>query len=228
MTAAKLRLAADNQFVVYVNGRQMGTGNGWQQTVAVDLAPGLQPGDKRAGHRGHECDRQGKPRGIDRLLRDHARQWPNTCRHRLTKRGRPATARCRSGRPPTSMIATGTPRESWSRVVSGPWGELDGEHGLTLSPVASNPFVGRFSLPADWLADDLRVCVEADELAPEGAAAVTLNGHEVGGFIGKPYRLDITARVQPGENRLVLKPFAPRRVNIVVYPRAAVAGNRKD
>jgi hypothetical protein len=90
---------------------------------------------------------------------------------------------------------------------------------LTLSPVMADPFVGRFVLPADWSLDELRVCVELEGLAPEAAAAITVNGEQSGGFIGKPYRLDITQHVHPGENTITIEPFAPKQANIVAYDK---------
>jgi hypothetical protein len=100
----------------------------------------------------------------------------------------------------------------------GPWGAFDGRRGMTVSPLAAaDPFRGRFVLPADALSNKHRVYVEMDDL-PDTSAAVTVNGTYAGGVIGKPSRLDITARVKTGENNLVIEPLTPKSVRIVVYP----------
>ncbi len=119
-------------------------------------------------------------------------------------------------RPPTPSQVD-APQEL-VKAGNGPWGDLDDGRELTPSPVKSDPFVGRFVLPADWLDDNTRICVVADQIVPETAAAITVNGQPAGGFIGKPCRLDITSWVSSGENRIALEPFAPRSVQIVAYP----------
>ena len=205
----------------------MGAGSGWQQTVPVDLAPALQPGDNVLAIAATNATDKASPAGL-------IGYYEITLDNGQTLVGAIDKTWMACDREMPGWTTTDFDDRAWEtarelvKSGEGPWGELDGEHGLTMSPVASNPFVGSFNLPANSLADDLRVCVEAEKLAPEGAAAIALNGQDVGGFIGKPYRLDITARVHPGENRIVLQPFAPRRVSIVVYPRAAATGSRQD
>ena len=50
----------------------------------------------------------------------------------------------------------------------------------------------------------------------EKSAAVTVNGAYAGGFIGAPYRVDITRTVKPGANTLEAKPFR------LVHPKVVV------
>ena len=50
----------------------------------------------------------------------------------------------------------------------------------------------------------------------ENSAAVTVNGAYAGGFIGKPYHVDITRAVKPGANTLEAKPFRLTHPKIVV------------
>ncbi len=56
-----------------------------------------------------------------------------------------------------------------------------------------------------------------DELTPEAAASVTVNGAFAGGFIGKPLRLDVTRFLKPGSNTIRMEPFAPKSARLVVY-----------
>ena len=45
---------------------------------------------------------------------------------------------------------------------------------------------------------------------------MTVNGAYAGGFIGAPYRVDITKFVKPGANTLEAKPFRLTHPKIVV------------
>jgi hypothetical protein len=86
-----------------------------------------------------------------------------------------------------------------------------------VAPAASDPFVGEVDIPESWLKPGLRVCLEADAIAPEAATAVRVNDRYAGGFIGEPFRLEITSYLQPGKNQIVMQPFAPQEVRVVAY-----------
>jgi len=62
-----------------------------------------------------------------------------------------------------------------------------------------------------------RVYVELDELAPEAAASISINGKYAGGFIGKPFRLEVTQHLKPGTNSIKIAPFAPKTARLLVY-----------
>jgi hypothetical protein len=85
--------------------------------------------------------------------------------------------------------------------------------------VSSDPFVGHCELPADLKLEQTRVFLEMDEIAPEEAARVTVNGQYAGGFIGKPLRLEVTRHVKSGTNTIVIEPFAPKNVRLTFYPK---------
>lgn len=214
--SAKFRLAADNEFVLYVNGQPMGDGSGWQQTVLVDFAHALRPGVNVlaiAATNGAESANPAGLIGYYEIILDKAPKL--------------------AGRIDRTWKATDTKMEQWAAVDfddrgwnaaheivkfgGGPWGELDGKNLLTVSPVASDPFFGHFLLPSGWLNGNRRIVLEAEGIEPEGIAAVKINGRYRGGFIGKPYRIDITAHVRVGENAIQLDPFAPQQVRIVAY-----------
>ena len=90
---------------------------------------------------------------------------------------------------------------------------------LTVAPAASDPYVGVCELPADVDLESSRVYVEMDELLPEAAARVTVNGAYVGGFIDKPFRLELTRHLKHGKNTLIIEPFAPKAIRLTVYPK---------
>ena len=64
--------------------------------------------------------------------------------------------------------------------------------------------------------DGARVYLVCDGTEGERSAAVTVNGVYAGGFIGAPYRVDITRMVKPGANTLEAKPFRLTHPKIVV------------
>ena len=85
------------------------------------------------------------------------------------------------------------------------------------SPVEANPFNGTCTIPADLDLAKARVYLEVDDLTPEAAASVTVNGRYAGGFIGKPLRLNVTRFLKPGPNTIRLDAFAPRSARLVIY-----------
>jgi hypothetical protein len=46
---------------------------------------------------------------------------------------------------------------------------------------------------------------------------VTINDGFAGGFIDKPFRLDVTRHLRPGTNTFRIEPFAPRTVRLAVH-----------
>ena len=95
-----------------------------------------------------------------------------------------------------------------------PWGMLAGQ--VTLSPVKADPFFGHCEISKASLKKS-RIYLEVGALAPELAARVTVNGKDAGGFIGKPFRLDVTRLLKTGANSITITPFAPKSARLVVY-----------
>ncbi len=90
---------------------------------------------------------------------------------------------------------------------------------LTLSPVKADPFLGHCHLANADLKQG-RIYLELGALAPETAARIAVNGSRVGGFIGKPARLEISRHLKPGANTFRIEPFAPESVRLVIGPDA--------
>ena len=100
------------------------------------------------------------------------------------------------------------------RYGQGVWGKL-GVSKITRSPFAESVASSlSFTLPA--LKAGERVYLACDEVEGEKSAAVTVNGAFAGGFIGAPYRLDITKAVKCGANTLEMKPFRAKSPRIVI------------
>ncbi len=98
-------------------------------------------------------------------------------------------------------------------------GEIAAGRQYTASPVDDDSFEGTVEIPADVDRKNSRICLELDELSPEAAASITVNGSFAGGFIGKPFRLDVTRHLKAGTNTIKISPFSPKTARLVAYPR---------
>jgi len=87
----------------------------------------------------------------------------------------------------------------------------------TASPVAADPFEATCTVPVDLDLTKSRIYLEVDGLTPEEAASITVNGTHAGGFIGKPFRLDVTKHLKTGPNTIRMEPFSPKSARLVAY-----------
>jgi hypothetical protein len=87
------------------------------------------------------------------------------------------------------------------------------------SPNAASPFSGKCHVPNDIDLTKTRICIDMEDLTDEASARVTVNGNYAGGFIGKPYRLDVTKHLHHGENLVRIEPFAPKSVRLVLLEK---------
>ena len=108
----------------------------------------------------------------------------------------------------TPVVIEGAEKES-------PATSLGSASKITRSPFAESVATElAFALPE--LKSGERVYFACDDVEGEKSAAVTVNGAYAGGFIGKPYRLDITKAVETGANTLETKPFRLKNPRIVI------------
>jgi hypothetical protein len=87
------------------------------------------------------------------------------------------------------------------------------------SPCAGVAFQGEVTLVEGAVKPGQRaylVCEMAEDAA-EDAAAVRVNGAYAGGFIGKPYRVEVTRHLKPGCNTVRIEPFAVDKVRVEIY-----------
>ena len=209
---ATMRLTADNAFVLFVNGEEAASGSRWEEAETADLAPYLHAGENVFLIKATNGADTPNPAGlIGRYSIAFTSDAPiEGC---IDKTWEATKDDLSAG---DADAAKWAPAQECVRMGAGPWG-APGRAKLTLSPVKGDPYEGAFTLPAAWLADDRRIFLEAEGIAPEGAAAIHLNGAYAGGFIGQPYRLEITKAVKAGENSITIAPFAPQKVKIVAY-----------
>ncbi len=91
------------------------------------------------------------------------------------------------------------------------------QNKLTRSSARADIFFGQASLPAGLDLAQSRVILELDGIKPEAAASITVNGVYAGGFIGQPFRLEVTRHLKPGNNSIKIAPFAPQTARLLVY-----------
>lgn len=107
----------------------------------------------------------------------------------------------------------------WVSATTSGRGAIPGYRLYTFSPVILDEFRGNFDIPSDLKTGKYSVYLETDKILPEAAANVKINGKYVGGFIGKPLRIDVTKYMKKGLNTLLIDPFAPESVNIVILKK---------
>lgn len=87
------------------------------------------------------------------------------------------------------------------------------------SPCAGVAFQGEVVVPEGAVKPGQRaylVCAMA-EGAAEDAVAARVNGAYAGGFIGRPYRVEITRQLKAGRNTVRVEPFPVSQVRIELY-----------
>lgn len=86
----------------------------------------------------------------------------------------------------------------------------------TAGPVEADPFDGTCEIPAGVDLAASRIYLELAGLKPEAAARITVNGQYAGGFIDKPFRIDVTKHLKAGSNSIRIEPFAPESATLVI------------
>jgi len=212
---------ADNHFVLFVNGAEAGksdaSGEGWRDPVELDVSSFLRAGANQLALAAVNATDAASPAGAVGVLTI------------AFERGDPAVFRLDA-----SWKAGKERRGGWTEAAfddsswpaamivapfgGGPWGVLGGGR-LTLSPVKADPYLGHADIPADVDLARSRIYIEMEELAPEAAARVTVNGKDAGGFIGAPLRLPVTRFLVPGRNTIRIEPFAPPAARLTIHAR---------
>lgn len=199
---AHITFACDNAAIVRVNGREIarrsaGTPpsySGWTTPGHVSFT--LRPGDNTLEVL------------ADNVVPGYAGFVATILSPTITRRTGEATwtvAR-RNETPvvPASLCAYG----------AAPWYTLPRTESTTSPFAESVTTTCAFTLPD--LKPGERVYFVCDGTEGEKSAALTVNGVFSGGFIGAPFRTEITASVRPGANSLCAKPFTIHNPRIVI------------
>jgi hypothetical protein len=216
MTAARFALAADNEALLLINGREAGQSSEWSRSSDMDIAALLKPGRNQLAICAKNGTHEPNPAGL-------------IGRYEIVfESGAPL-----SGRIDETWRASDKEQAGWeqgtfddrawpqAKVVAaygnGPWGRVDTRQGVTLGYAVADIFHGKCTIPSDLDLEKARIYLVLDEVAPEAAANITVNGTFAGGFIGAPLRIDVTARLRPGANTFTITPFAPKSAKLLVY-----------
>ena len=207
---ANMVFACDNAAFVRVNGREVakqetGSDNsGWRTPTAVKFS-------LKAGVNDIEVLADNVLPGAAGFVA--AIQWPGG----VLRTSPGATSDHASSSDWTVERAGETPVQPLAicRYGGGVWKKLGQSGRVTASPFAES-IATELAFTLSALKPGERVYLACDDVGGEKSAAVTVNGAFAGGFIGKPYRLDITKSVKAGANTLETKPFRLKNPRIVV------------
>jgi len=212
--AASFFLTADNAFELFVDGQSAGAGSEWQHLETLDLGAHLHAGENLLAIAATNAGSGLNPAGLIGRLQVVLESGVEL-ELAIDATWKALDHEVAGWKAPDLDDSTWPAVQEGPRHGSGPWGAV-GET-MTLSPVVADPFNGRVTLPPDVDLGRVRVCLELEELQPEGAARVTVNGLDAGGFIGRPFRLDVTRFLSQGENTVLIEPFAPRVARLAFY-----------
>ncbi len=223
LSGASMMLTADNDFVLYVNGRQAaksaGGEDGWRKVRTVDLSKFLQSGENVLAIEAINGGSGANPAGlIGKIVIGYAGAGDQSLAIDTTWRS--------ADKPADRWQGQDFDDSAWKPVARlapygrGAWGAFEGgdssRRRFTAPNIKADPYRGEFDVPADWLGKGKHVMLECEGIEPEPAAAVTLNGAHFGGFIGSPLTLDLTGHLKPGRNVIDIQPFAPKSVRITL------------
>ena len=196
IASARFLISADNEFVLTVNGKKVGSSSGsdaWRTPRELDIAKLLNAGSNLIVISATNGGDQPNPAGLIGRLQV------------VFVEGDPL-ADCIDG---TWQASKDSKAWESAKVIGkfgdAPWNSMS---GITRE---ADPFKGRCSLPKEFV----HVYLDMDDVI-EGAS-VKVNGKFAGGMIGKPFRLNITNLVKPGGNTIEIEPYAPKEVRLLVY-----------
>jgi hypothetical protein len=213
---AVFTLTADNFYALYVNGRRAGKSpediDNWRRWKEIDVAADLKPGTNLLAISAVNGGTEPNPAGLlGRLSVEFESGGVVSV---------PVDESWKTAKQEQAGWNTaGVDARDWlaaqkvARYGEGPWGRFV---SAPPNPVVATPFLGACDISDGVDLGTGRVFLDVDELRPEGAARVTINGRDAGGFIGKPYRLDVTRYLEHGANAVKIEPFAPAVVRLVV------------
>ena len=226
---AKFVVSCDNEFALFVNGKEAGKddggGDSWAKPQTINVAKHLKAGVNALAIAAVNGSNEPNPAGLigkltvtfesgEPLVVAIDKSW------RAAKQGQ------------AGWKDAGFDDKSWPAAEAvatfgdAPWGRIPGggnsgrRQPLTVSPITADLFRGKCEIPADVdLAKVRAVLVPVEPVEwPDYCAAITVNGTAAGGFLGAPCRLDVTAHLKRGRNVIEIAPLAPKAARIVIYP----------
>jgi hypothetical protein len=210
---------ADNSFTLFINGKQAGqsdsSAEGWRHPVELDVTAHLRPGPNQLAIAAVNGGDKPNPAGLIGRLNVELESG-TALTESVSKTWKTSNEKADHWAEADFNDSAWPSARELLPFGGAPWGMLAGQ--LTLSPVKADPFFGHCDVAKAELTKS-RVYLELGTLTPETAARITVNGNSVGGFIGKPARLEISRHLKPGANTFRIEPFAPESVRLVYYPK---------
>jgi hypothetical protein len=224
---AKFVASCDNEFTLFVNGKEAGKddgdGDSWQRPQTVNVAKLLGAGANALAVVALNLTDKPNPAGlIGKLTVTFETGDPLTATVDKTWR---ASKQEQPGWKEAGFADNAWPAaEAVAKFGDSPWGKIAGGGGprggrLTVSPITADLFRGKCEIPADVDLTKVRAVLVAEGL-PDDCAAITINGAAAGGFLGAPTRLDVTAHLKRGQNVIEIAPLAPKAARVMIYPKA--------
>jgi len=228
---AKFVVSCDNEFTLFVNGKEAGKddggGDSWSRPQTLDVAKFLKTGANVLAIAAANTTDTPNPAGlIGRLVATFEAGDPLICAvdasWRASKQEQPGwkDAGFDDKSWPAAEAVAAFGDAPWGRIPGGGNGGGGRRQPLTVSPITADVFGGRCEVPADVDLANVRAVLVMDDV-PRGAAAVTVNGQDAGGVIGPPYRLDVTRHLGKGANVVTIAPLAPKSVRLLFYAAQA-------
>lgn len=205
---------ADNSLTLFINsqsaGKSDGSANGWRNPVTLDVTALLQSGKNELAIEANNSGEKPNPAGlIGCLAIDYGDSAPLVMR--VDDSWKTSDARIQDWILATCDDSSWVNAKQLVQYGSAPWNHIG---KLTLSPVKANPFIGHCDIGSDVLRRT-PIYLDMDAPSPEPAARIAVNGHDAGGFIGLPARLDVTRYLKSGINTFRIEPFASQAVRLV-------------
>ncbi|MGE4286233.1 MAG: glycosyl hydrolase [Phycisphaerae bacterium] len=220
LATAKFIGTADNEMTLYVNGNPITDNQGsfanWRKLSDVDVLDFLTETGNTIAISVLNATDEPSPAGL-------VGEFILTCQDGTTE-----TIKIDSGWKVQNFSVSGweTARfddSGWAKAEavaafgSGPWGTPGAT--LTVSPVAqARPFAGMVKVSEKIITGKTRLILSMKGIEPEQAARITVNGAYAGGCIGAPMHKDITGFLKSGTNTIVIEPFAPGSVELLLCP----------
>jgi len=217
---ATLVITADNDFVAQVNGKQAAKGpggdDGWRQVQTADVTKLLQAGANVVAVEAINGGGEPNPAGLIGAVYVKYEGAGKAQRFAIDGSWRSSDSPAAGWQKADFDDSAWKPAAVVARYGASPWARLGRGGSLTVPNVQADPYRGELDIPADALGEGRRVVLECEGIAPEEAAAVSVNGKFVGGFICRPLTLDLTGHVKAGRNVIDIVPFAPTSVKVVI------------
>ena len=211
---------ADNEILLFVNGKQIedrqGSFNDWHNISDTDILDALVSSHNTVAIRVLNGTAKPSPAGlIGKLVLTFADGTTSDIKidQNWKANDKLIPNWQKAGFNDSSWLAAA----AFAPYGSKPWGR-PGSPMLTLSPIQqSQPFAGCFEL-SEAPQGSYRYILCMDSIQPETAARITVNDHYAGGCIGTPLYKDITSFLKAGENTVMIEPFSPKSVKVLIYP----------